>query len=248
MEKLYLIMPMAGGGTRFEREGFDLPKPLISLHEKPFFWWATESISKNVELAGITFVVLREHVQKHHIDEIIKQYYPNAKIVVLDNVLNGAVLTCMEGIKNSPQNVPLLFNDCDHLFRCRGFEDFCKFDVDSYHDVDGALLTFKSDNPAYSYVSYDENGKVNGTLEKKVVSNDAICGAYYFKNSDTFVEAYNIYMKECNYSEYFVSGLYNVMANTSKNICVFDTELHIPFGVPEEYTIAQNMDFSLLEL
>lgn len=30
-------MPMGGGGTRFGNKGYELPKPLIRLRERPFF-------------------------------------------------------------------------------------------------------------------------------------------------------------------------------------------------------------------
>ena len=62
MKNLNLIMPMGGGGTRFGRSGFNMPKPLIEIYGKPFFYWATQSIAKFVHLENITFVVLKEHI------------------------------------------------------------------------------------------------------------------------------------------------------------------------------------------
>ena len=54
--KLHLVMPMAGKGSRFLQDGFNLPKPLIKIHNKPFFYWATESIARFYSLVDITFV------------------------------------------------------------------------------------------------------------------------------------------------------------------------------------------------
>lgn len=34
--KVHLIMPMGGRGSRFSKEGFDFPKPLIQIYGKPF--------------------------------------------------------------------------------------------------------------------------------------------------------------------------------------------------------------------
>ena len=45
MTKFHLIIPMAGGGTRFREENFDLPKPLIEIKNKPFFYWAAQSLT-----------------------------------------------------------------------------------------------------------------------------------------------------------------------------------------------------------
>ena len=76
-----------------------------------------------------------------------------------------------------------------------------------------------------------------------VVSNQAICGAYYFKNTETFKNTLDTYIKNCNYSELFVSGLYNVMLEQGKKIITFEVDKHIPYGTPAEYEIAKNSTF-----
>ena len=49
MKKLHLIMPMGGAGSRFFKNGFVMPKPLIEISGKPFLYWATKSIEKYVD-------------------------------------------------------------------------------------------------------------------------------------------------------------------------------------------------------
>ena len=71
MAKLHLVMPMAGRGSRFFENGFVMPKPLIEINGRPFFYWATQSIAKFVDCADITFVVLEEHIRDHAIDREI---------------------------------------------------------------------------------------------------------------------------------------------------------------------------------
>lgn len=77
------------------------------------------------------------------------------------------------------------------------------------------------------------------TVEKQVVSRDAICGAYYFKNGALYAEACAAYLKNCAYAEFFVSGIYNVLAAQGKTVCGFATDLHLPFGTPAEYQLAE---------
>ena len=57
MKKIHLIMPMGGAGTRFFKNGFNIPKPLINIHDKPFFYWATQSIAQHIDVLDITFVI-----------------------------------------------------------------------------------------------------------------------------------------------------------------------------------------------
>ncbi len=231
--KLNLIMPMAGGGTRFENHGFYVPKPLIRIHGEPFFYWAVQSVVKDIEIGRITFVVLREHVKRFEIDKRILEYYPKSHIKVIPHVLNGAVLTCMEGIKEILDGEPILFNDCDHVFLCKEFNEFAGGGCGE--DIEGALLTFPSNNSRYSFVKFDGDGKVCGTIEKVAVSDEAICGAYYFRNRAVFFDAVDTYLSNCKYSEYFVSGLYNEMAKKKMRIKTFKTDTHISFGTPEEF-------------
>ncbi len=236
MEKIHLIMPMGGGGTRFGNKGFHVPKPLIILQGKPFFYWATQSVVKYIDVADITFVVLKEHIDQYEIDKKIREFYPQAIIQVIPQVLNGAVLTCCEGIKTIQDKLPILFNDCDHAFRSEAFEKFCH--KAEFQQVDGALLTFESDSPNYSYVKFNAEHEVIGTIEKQVVSREAICGAYYFKNKEVFSSAVDLYLKECQYKEFFVSGVYNVMARCKNRIITFPVDEHISFGTSEEYDTA----------
>ena len=153
-----LIMPMAGGGTRFKKNEIDIPKPLIEINDKPFFFWAAQSILKFIEIKNLIFVVLKEHVEKYNIDRKILEYYPNAKIQIINNVLNGAVFTCLEGIKLIDNNDPILFNDCDHAFLSEAFYKYCI--EHNFNDIDGALLTFYSNEAKYSYIALDEKNNV----------------------------------------------------------------------------------------
>ena len=239
--KLHLVMPMAGRGSRFFENGFVCPKPLIEIHEKPFFFWATQSIAHFVDCASITFVVLEEHIRDFAIDREIKKYYPDARIVALPAVTEGAAITALRGAEGLPAGEPLIFNDCDHLFRCSAVHDFCA-EGNFADGPDGALLTFPSDSPAYSYLQYGPDGKVCRTVEKQVVSHEAICGAYYFKNRELYADACAKYLKNCEYKEFFVSGIYNVLAAQGADLRGFPTDYHLPFGTPAEYERAEKSE------
>ncbi|MDC7288816.1 NTP transferase domain-containing protein [Blautia schinkii] len=245
-KKLHLIMPMGGAGSRFLKNGFEMPKPLIKINEKPFLYWATRSIEKYVDVADITYVVLEQHIAEFHIDEVILNYFPTARIeaVEFEKVKSGPVMTCLVGLKNIQDNQPILFNDCDHMFSCSSFAEDMNTGL---WDYDGALLTFESNHPQFSYIKY-ENEKVIGTVEKRVVSNYAICGAYMIRNAQLFREMAEEYSKNCNYNEFFVSGIYNIMCQKRLDIQNYIVDFHVPFGTPVEYEMAQKSDcFKLLE-
>lgn len=237
MRKLHLIMPMGGKGSRFSEYGYEFPKPLLEIAGCPFFYWATQSIVKFIEVQDITFVILKEHAEKYKLDQAIKKYYPDAMIHIIPKVLNGAVLTCMEGVKGITDNLPVMFNDCDHIFRSREFEQFYLGGADE--SVEGALLTFCSNQNKYSFLRFDDGRNVIETVEKQAISNHAICGCYYFSDQKTFWDAAEEYLNECSYQEYYVSGVYNIMSRRAAKIWAFATDFHVPFGIPEEYEKAK---------
>lgn len=245
-KKIHLVMPMAGNGERFFNDGYVIPKPLIEIQNKPFFFWAVQSIVKFVDVLDITFVVLEQHIKDFRIDLKIKEYYPHAKIIIIPKVLAGAVLTCQKGVKDISNSMPILFNDCDHMFECKKFYEFCR--IAKFNEMEGALLTFPSSEPAFSYLQYDSNKNVIRTVEKKIVSKDAICGAYYFKNRKVFEQAAQKYLTTCRYEEFYMSGLYNIIAECGGVIKGFQTDFHLTFGTPEEYRCALSSDkFSRVE-
>lgn len=239
-KSINLVMPMGGSGSRFSEKEFLVPKPIIEINGKPFFYWATQSIRKYVDLQSLTFVILQEHIDKFSIDKIIYSFFPEAKLEIISQVLNGAVLTCLEGVKNIENDLPIVFNDCDHIFSCKEFNKYC---IDGeYSEFDGALLTFESSDPKFSFAECNSDGNVIRTVEKVAISFDAICGAYYFKNRNIFEDAVSEYLNKCKYKEYFVSGVYNIMSEQDKKIHCFRVDRHLPFGTPEEYEVAIKID------
>ena len=54
-----------------------------------------------------------------------------------------------------------------------------------------------------------------------------------------FISACAEYLHHCDYKEFFVSGIYNVLAARGADLRGFATDLHLPFGTPAEYAQAE---------
>ena len=100
------------------------------------------------------------------------------------------------------------------------------------------MLTFKADNPAFSYAELGDDGNVVRTVEKEVVSHHAICGAYMFSSPSHFLECFEHYKDNCQYDELFMSGLYNEGVKLGGKYKVFECDFHVPFGTPDQYSAA----------
>ena len=71
MRSLHIIMPMAGEGTRFLKEGWTTPKPLIELKGIPLFVRAIRSVIMDDINLKYSFIVRQEHIDRYHINEYI---------------------------------------------------------------------------------------------------------------------------------------------------------------------------------
>ena len=232
MTALALVVPMAGRGSRFSRQGYLVPKPLVALHGKPFFVWAVQSITSKVDVRELIVVVLREHVAQFGIDAIVTSHFPAARVVVIDEVTSGAAETAAVGIAALQTDGPFAVNDCDHAFDASGVEALLPA-------LDGgrmaaALLCFRSASPAFSYVRLDASGHVVGTVEKQAVSPLAIAGCYVFGGKAAFNESFAHYRTRCTYDELFMSGVFNELIESGAYVGTHELLQHIPFGTPEE--------------
>lgn len=232
MADIDLVMPMAGRGSRFSRQGFDQPKPLVPLGDKPFYVWAVESVASKANVRDLVFVVLREHVEVFGIDRDITARYPEARIIALDDVTSGAAETAAIGMKALGGERPVAVNDCDHAFDATGLDATIGALAIGKHEA--ALLGFPSTNPGFSYVRFDDAGTVLGTIEKQVASPYAIAGCYLFGSPDVFFAQYEPYRGACPYDELFVSGLYNALIDRGGSVGFQELRRHVPFGTPEE--------------
>lgn len=243
-----LIIPMGGAGSRFSKE-YNKPKPLIEIKGKPFLYWATNSILKYYSVKNLVFVVLQEHIDSFEIDKVIEKYYRNYnyQLVILPKMLNGPVYTTMEAIKVIDNDDLILFNDVDHIFYSLELKQF----INSYKDCStfgGALLNFHADSPSYSYVKM-ENNKVIYTVEKEVVSNKAICGAYLFKDKHVFSKYANEYISNISNTEAFMSQIYNYVIKDNLEIKSFMVDFNISFGTIDEFNETCESDiFDLFDI
>ncbi len=243
MSDIALVMPMAGRGSRFARDGRATPKPLIELFGHPFFWWATQSIANALTIREMVFVVLAEHVSAFDIDKEILARYPEATIVTLPEVTAGAAETAAAGIAALETSGPFAVNDCDHAFRAEHLGPVVERLRGS---AAGALVGFRSTSPAYSYVQLDERGTVVGTVEKQVVSPFAIAGCYFFADPGAFASRFERYRKECPYTELFLSGLYNEIISDGGEVRFSELARHVSFGTPEELERVRAGDLSFV--
>lgn len=228
---LQVLMPMGGLGSRFSKAGYTTPKALIEVDGKPMFMRALDSFSTVSDIQHI-FVIRKEHDDTYGLAAAIRAQLPEAKIAVLDHDTGGAVETCLIARDLIDPTLPITVADCDIYFESAEY-----FEKVQNGDADAMLLTFEADDPRYSYVELDADGKAVRTAEKVVISNHAILGGYFFRDAGRFIATAEAFLAAGlpeGLKEYFMSHLFNMLLTEQAaiEIAAIDT-MHI-FGTPEE--------------
>lgn len=231
-------MPMAGEGSRFLKEGWTTPKPLIQLHGKELFLRAIGSVKGDGIQMKYSFIVRQEHIDKYNIDKGIKAILPDANIFSVLKTTRGAVETCLMAESAIADEDAVIVMDCDLEFRSKKFIEIIKgILLQTMEDANGgALVSFESNEPRYSYAALDEDGLVTRTAEKEVISNHALCGAYFFSTGKRFKEIAHQLMDEPDFKkpEYYVSLLYNYLLAEGEKVQLAPMEEYYSYGTPEE--------------
>ena len=238
MRPLHIIMPMAGEGSRFLKEGWTTPKPLIELHGVPLFKRAIGSVAVEGAPMKYSFIVRKEHIVKYHIDEQIKAILPDVNVFYVEKTTRGAVETCLmaESVIDDADGIVVM--DCDLEFRSKGYTEGIKTILQQPVDQanGGMLVSFESTEPRYSYAEVDENMIVKRTAEKEVISNHALCGAYFFSTGKGFLNAAHRLLNEPVFTkpEFYVSLLYNYLLANGEIVKLATMEDYRSYGTPEE--------------
>jgi hypothetical protein len=107
-------------------------------------------------------------------------------------------------------------------------------------------LTFKSDENCFSYVKTDENGIFIKSKEKEVISNNAICGVYYFKNLEDFKNSVIDLIVEADLSngEFYMSCVYNHLKKYTQKIGIYSIKHFDCVGTPEKLELYMRKELS----
>lgn len=238
MRQLHIIMPMAGEGSRFAKAGWTTPKPLIELRGVPLFQRAIGSVALPGVEMKYSFIVRQEHIDKQHIDRLIQDILPEARIFSVLKTTRGAVETCLVAEAAIDDDDAIVVMDCDLEFRSVGYNQLVSkaLSLPAEEADGGALVAFESDNPRYSYALVDDGGRVLRTAEKEPISNHALCGAYFFGSGKDFKRIAHQLLDDGTHgkAEFYVSLLYNYLLAEGKIVRLATMEEYYSYGTPEE--------------
>jgi dTDP-glucose pyrophosphorylase len=128
---------------------------------------------------------------------------------------------------------PLLIANSDQFLQWNSSEVLHGFQSEG---IDGGIVTFTNTHPKWSFVRIDDNGFVSEVAEKKVISNMATVGIYYWKHGSDFVK-YAKEMIENNIrtnNEFYIAPVFNEAIKDGKKIRATSVASMWGLGTPED--------------
>jgi NDP-sugar pyrophosphorylase family protein len=207
MNRINLVLPAAGLGSRFREVGEARPKPLITVFDLPMIMW----VLMNFPLATNDKVWVISQ-KKDCIPETILPFTVSLPFEVdfleIEGLTQGPASTVDLVLKNLPNDEGLIVANTDQYV----FSDLAPFvDLVRSNSCDGQILTMNASSNAWSYVGRDSEGRISEVIEKVEISNEATVGVYGWSKVSlakrAFADTFDRNIRTNN--EFYVAPTYN---------------------------------------
>lgn len=176
-----IIIPIGGVGQRFKDEGFEYPKPLINVLGKPMIFHLIEKLDLSDD--DEIHIIYNNFLRDYNFESIINFKFPEKKIKFhcLEKQTRGPSETVLHGLNQIDEfelKDRFLILDCDTFYNDNIVKIFKENNF-------GNLIFYFTDTdnePIFSYLNINENGRVLLIKEKNKISLNACTGAYGFEN------------------------------------------------------------------
>lgn len=238
MKAINIVIPMAGLGSRFAKDGYEKPKPFIDVNGKPMIVRVLENLA--YPNANYILIARKEHLEQEK--ELVKKIEKNYQVtfIGIDKLTEGTVCTVLYARKYINSEAPLLIANSDQIIDGTIFN----FVNDCFErNLDGSILTFKDKelNPKWSFAKLDANDLVTQVKEKEAISEFATVGIYLFSKGNAFVNAAieMIIENDRVNNEFYTCPVYNYLIADGYQIGIFNIEQDTMHGIgtPEDLEI-----------
>ncbi|MCJ8344678.1 sugar phosphate nucleotidyltransferase [bacterium] len=240
------LVPMAGKGSRFQSEGYNLPKPFIPVMGMPMFAASVKSFPYS---QSYIFICLSDFLEKYPFQNEIEKHFKNSSIVKVEQVTQGQASTCLLAKDLLDTEESLLISSIDYQVI---------YDQDHWNElvqdesIDVIIWTFQmksisvKDPIQFAYCKLKDGNVVEELVEKKTISDQphldpAVVGTFYYKKASDFIIGaeemidHNIRVN----NEFYVGTSINQLIAQGKKVVAFPIDKFISFGDPLDLELYQ---------
>lgn len=238
------LIPMAGAGRRFAEAGYTIPKPLIPVAGVPMVVRAARCLPKADKWI---FICREHHIDTAGIDNVLKEHFPGAQIIILDHLTAGQASTCLLASDLLNPDDKLTIGACDNAMTY----DRTSFErALSATGTDALIWTFRQNpvvlqNPCmYGWVATDSEDKVRRVSCKVPISttpmqDHAVIGAFSFRRADIFLKSAQAMIDRDRRvgAEYYIDVALDVAIELGYKVRVLEVDQYICWGTPQDLDI-----------
>jgi len=202
-----VVIPLAGRSEYFPPALYPHPLPLTEVAKLPMIQYVIENLRRLDAGVRFVFIVLKEDCSRFHLDRSLGLLAEGAEVVILENMTQGALCSCLMAIDHIDPGAPLVIANGDQFL---DIDIAALLPAFAQQNADAACLFFRSVLPRWSYVRV-EDGMVVEAAEKNPISRHAIAGFYYFRRGQLFLEAAarSILQRDTEDGRYFIAPVLN---------------------------------------
>lgn len=237
------LIPMAGLGERFSREGYETTKPLIPVSGKPMVLQAAGDLPT---AHHNRFVLRRDMPDVDTTLETLRAAFPIVSTVILDRATDGQARTALLGWQSDPKLAdlpgPLTVGACDNgaLYRAEAFEELlADQSVDVIVWVARGYPNAARHPKMYGWVKCDGD-VVTGVSIKAPLSDPAtdpiITGTFTFRRGSDFECAVErlIAREGAVNGEYYLDSCIEDALALELSVRAFEIDSYLCWGTPND--------------
>lgn len=235
--EMNILIPAAGMGSRFIQAGYDRPKPFIIINGKQMISHVIDSIGiENTEYGKIRYTFIMQHTDDAHTFSSV--WHRGHKIIYTNKVTEGAACTTLLAKDVINNDLPLLICNSDQIFKWDTKAFFNQMQRGHY---DAGILVFNASETKWSFAKVDPRDRMTVTevAEKKVISDLATVGAYYWKRGSDYVKyAERMIQKNIRVNnEFYVCPVFNEAIQDNRRVLAFKVNEMWGLGTPEDLNL-----------
>ncbi|MGB1430489.1 MAG: hypothetical protein ACPG6J_01415 [Flavobacteriaceae bacterium] len=231
------IIPLAGKGSRFRDQGYDTPKYLLPLKDKPILEHILSYFHKDRKTL---LIANASDCSASRIQEIVVRLGFECFDIVEIGDTEGQLETVVLGIKASRfqgHTGPMWIYNGDTVRQAT-----VPYDIFENHPHEGFVEVFEELGDHWSFA--DNLGEVRRVVEKERISNFCSTGLYGFRSTRKIISDFekNRYAKTKR--EFYVSTVFQSLLEDGRRVFSFLTprDKFVLCGTPEEYRNAINSE------
>ncbi len=220
---------MAGAGSRFSKEGYNVPKPFIQVNGKNMVDQAVRCLP---ETDDVIYGCLKEHQA------------PGKNVIWVDKILPGQACTVEKMLDSVNYEKSILISACDNGMFYNS-DKLLNLIEDKNNDI--IVWSYRNNytsfyNPnMYSWLDVNDNGYVKQVNVKNFIWDNpilefAVVGTMFFRNKTIYLESLKkLYANNAKVNnEFYIDSLLNESIELGYKVKNFEIDDYICWGTPND--------------